>query len=126
MRVSPIYCPTARGGEGGTEYQRGRRRKPSDGQTSDTRLAVCLATYPLLMAGGMVPGRFLDSARNDNRAAEWPGFRGFKRFKGFRGEGIAYGDEYEASVTGFASASQVVHDEEQKPPSLGRSPAEDF
>ena len=31
----------------------------------------------------------LRSARNDKRAAERPGFRGFKRFKGFRGEGIA-------------------------------------
>jgi len=33
------------------------------------------------------------------RAAKRPGFRRFKRFRGFRGEGIAFGDEYEVSVT---------------------------
>ena len=50
---------------------------------------------------GMVLGDFstpLRSARNDNRAAERPGFRGFKRFRRFRGCGIACGDEYKASV----------------------------
>ena len=33
------------------------------------------------------------------RAAKRPEFRRFKRFRGFRGEGIAFGDEYEVSVT---------------------------
>jgi hypothetical protein len=32
-------------------------------------------------------------------AAKRPEFRRFKRFRGFRGEGIAFGDEYEVSVT---------------------------
>ena len=40
--------------------------------------------------------------------------------------GIAFGDEYEVSVTVFPLVSPVLHDEEQKPPSLGRNPAEDF
>ena len=63
-------------------------------------------------------GRFGGSARNDNRAAERPGFRGFKeqekvlkfdrplagRFLGLTGLwpegcGIAFGDEYIVSVT---------------------------
>ena len=39
------------------------------------------------------------------------GFRGFKGFKRFRGEGIAFGDEYEASVTGFGFVSPVLQDE---------------
>ena len=58
------------------------------------------------------------------RAAKRPGFRRFKRFRGFRGfrgEGIAFGDEYEVSVKVFALVSTVLHDEEQKPPSLGRN-----
>ena len=44
------------------------------------------------------------------RAALRPGFRGFKRFRGFRGEGIAFGDEYEVSVTGLAFISPVLRD----------------
>ena len=40
------------------------------------------------------------------------GFKGFRGFRGFRGEGIAFGDEYEVSVTGFAFVSPVLHDEE--------------
>jgi hypothetical protein len=62
-------------------------------------------------------------------AAKRPGFRRFRRFKGFRGfrgEGIAFGDEYIVSVTGFALVSPQLHDVEQKPPSTGRNPAEDF
>ena len=53
-------------------------------------------------------------------AAKRPGFRRFKGFRGFRGEGIAFGDEYIVSVTGLAFVSPLLHDEEQKPPSLGR------
>ena len=44
-------------------------------------------------------------------------------FRGFRGEGIAFGDEYEVSVTGFTFVSQMLHDGEPEPPSLGRSGA---
>ena len=36
------------------------------------------------------------------------------------------GDEYIVSVTGFTFMSPMLHDEEQKPLSLGRNPAEDF
>ena len=57
------------------------------------------------------------------RAAKRPGFRRFKRFRGFRGEGIAFGDEYEVSVTGFPLVSPVLHDEEQKPPFLRKGVA---
>ena len=60
------------------------------------------------------------------RALGAAGFRGFKRFRGFRGKGIAFGDEYIVSVTGLAFVSPVLHYEEQKPPSTGRNPAEDF
>ena len=63
-------------------------------------------------------GRFRGSARNDNRAAKQPGFREFRRF---RGCGIAYGDDYKVSVTGLPLVSPVLHDVEQKAPSLGRS-----
>ena len=42
------------------------------------------------------------------------------------GFGIAFGDEYIVSVTGPASVSPLLHDEEQEPPSTGRNPAEDF
>ena len=63
-------------------------------------------------------GRFRGFARNDNRAAKRPGFREFRRF---RGCGIAYGDDYKVSVTGLPLVSPVLHDEEQKAPSLGRS-----
>ena len=42
------------------------------------------------------------------------------------GFGIAFGDEYIVSVTGPASVSPLLHDEEQEPPSIGRNPAEDF
>jgi len=52
------------------------------------------------------------------------GFTGFKRFKGFRGEGIALtGDEYKFSVTGFNFMSPVLHGEVLKPPSSGRGVA---
>ena len=73
------------------------------------------------------------------------GFRGFKEqekvlkfdrplaggFLGLTGlwpEGfsIAFGDEYIVSVTGPASVSPLLHDEEPEPPSIGRNPAEDF
>ena len=40
--------------------------------------------------------------------AKRPGFRRFKRFRGFRGEGIAFGDEYIVSVTGLASRPTVI------------------
>ncbi len=50
-------------------------------------------------------------------AAKRPRFRGFR---GFRGEGIAFGDEYIVSVTGFPLVSPQLHDEEQEPPSTGR------
>ena len=36
------------------------------------------------------------------------------------GFGIAFGDEYIVSVTGPASVSPLLHDEEQDPPSIGR------
>ena len=36
------------------------------------------------------------------------------------------GNAYKVSVTGFTFVSPVLHDEEPEPPSLGRSPAEDF
>ena len=49
------------------------------------------------------------------------GFKGSKRFRGFRGGGIAFGDEYEVSVTGFAFVSPVLHDGILKPPSLVRT-----
>ena len=39
---------------------------------------------------------------------------------GFRGEGIAFGDEYEVSVTCLPLVSPVLHDEEPEPPSTGR------
>ena len=43
---------------------------------------------------------------------------------GFAAEGCGIaafgGDEYIVSVTGFALVSPVLHDVEQKPPSLGR------
>jgi hypothetical protein len=49
-------------------------------------------------------------------------FRGFRRFKGFRGEGIAAfgGDEYLVSVTGFAFMSPLPHDVVLYHPSGGR------
>ncbi len=51
----------------------------------------------------------------------------FRRFRRFKGEGIAAsGDEYKISVTGSCFVSLVLHDGVQEPPSLGRSPAEDF
>jgi hypothetical protein len=40
-----------------------------------------------------------------------------------RGRYRPTGDEYKVSVTGFAFVSPQLHDEEQKPPSLGRNPA---
>ena len=44
------------------------------------------------------------------------------------GFGIAAfgGDEYVVSVTGPASVSPLLHDEEPEPPSIGRNSAEDF
>ena len=59
-------------------------------------------------------------------AADRPGFRRFKRFRGFRGEGIAFGDDYIVSVMGLLFVSPLPLDGELKPPSSGRSPAEDF
>ena len=56
-----------------------------------------------------------------SRALGAAGFRGFKGFKRFRGEGIAFGDEYIVSVKGLAFVSPVLHYEEQKPPSTGRN-----
>ena len=50
-----------------------------------------------------------------------PGFRGFRRFRrfrrfrGFRREGIAFGDEYEVSVTCFLFVSPLLHDGEISP-----------
>ena len=35
-------------------------------------------------------------------------FKGFRWFRGFRGEGIAYGDEYEVSVTCLPSRPIVI------------------
>ena len=123
-----IYCATTCGWKGGTKYQRGREgasRQTGDFQTSDVRQAVCRETYLPLMTGSMVPGRFWGSARNDNRAAERPGFRRFRGFcplpaGGFKGCGIAAsghacGDEYIVSVTGLIFVSEVRHDEVPKP-----------
>ena len=36
------------------------------------------------------------------------------------GCGIAFGDEYIVSITEFSYVSQLLHDEEPKPPSTGR------
>jgi hypothetical protein len=47
-------------------------------------------------------------------------FAGSKGSEGSEGCGIACGDEYIASVTIFTLVSQVLHDEEEKPPSFGR------
>ena len=40
--------------------------------------------------------------------------------EGSKGGGIAFGDEYKNSVTGFTVVSQVPHGEVLKPPSSGR------
>jgi len=52
---------------------------------------------------------------------------GFSGLTGLWPEGCGIaafgGDEYEVSVTGLAFVSPVLHDEEQKPPSLSRNPA---
>jgi hypothetical protein len=42
-------------------------------------------------------------------------------FADAQGKSIAFGDEYEVSVTGFAFVSPVLHDKEPEPPSLGRN-----
>jgi hypothetical protein len=39
------------------------------------------------------------------------GSKGSEGSKGSKGDGIAFGDEYEVSVTGHAFVSPVVHDE---------------
>ena len=49
-----------------------------------------------------------------------------KGSKGSKGGGIAFGDEFYSQRYGIYFMSPVLHDEEQKPPSIGRNPAEDF
>ena len=44
-----------------------------------------------------------------------------KRFRGFKGEGIAlWAMSRKSAVMGFTFVSPVLHDEEPEPPSLGR------
>ena len=110
------------------EVPKGERgRKPSDGRLSDFRCQTgsVQRNVPPTYDGQHGAERFLDSARNDNRAAERPGFRRFRGFcplpaGGFKGCGIAAsghacGDEYIVSVTGLIFVSEVRHDEVPKP-----------
>jgi len=98
------------------EVPKGERgRKPSDGRLSDFRCQTgsVQRNVPPTYDGQHGAERFLDSARNDHRAALWPRFRGFRRqekvlkfdrplaggFLGLTGLwpegcGIAFGDEY--------------------------------
>ena len=48
------------------------------------------------------------------------GSEGSKGSQGSKGGGIAFGDEYKVSVTGFTLVATILHDEEPKPPSSGR------
>jgi hypothetical protein len=59
-------------------------------------------------------------AKKTADAVFFAGSKGSEGSEGSEGFGIACGDEYIASVTIFTLVSQVLHDEEEKPPSFGR------
>ena len=52
------------------------RRETSDGQTTRHQTGMVPGNVFLAYDGEHSAGRFRGSARNDNRAALWPGFRG--------------------------------------------------